>query len=176
MNRPANPGLLSRPRLDVFVSFDHHVDAGWFDLLRQKAPPELAFRSDTSVDRLINSDMASHVCGSVLPKEVGNCQVALILVGRDSWRRKYMDWEVDVCLSQGCGILGLQLPTLPVINDSISMPGRLLDNVRSGYATWMTFAALMGSADQYAVLSELPRDKRRELLQNNRDRLTEDTP
>jgi hypothetical protein len=174
MNRPANSGAMSRPRLDVFVSFDHKIDTGWFDLLQKKALPELGFRSDTSIERLIYSDMTKQVCELVLPNEIDDCKIALVLVGKESWRRKYIDWEVDICLRLGCSVIGLHLPTLPVINDSISMPGRLLDNVRSGFATWMTFEALISSTDQYGILSEIVRNANHSLVRNNRSRLSED--
>lgn len=165
---------MPRPRLNAFVSFDHKLDTGWFDLLQRKIPPELTLRSDTSIDRLIYSDMTKQVCESILPREIDGCEIVIVLVGKDSWRRKYIDWEIDISLRLGCSVLGIQLPTLPVVNDAISMPGRLLDNVRSGFASWMTFEALMSSPDQCDLLSGIIRNSNRSLIQNNRTRLSED--
>lgn len=162
----------SLPIIQTYVSFDHEVDNDWFLNIERSCKSNLQFRRDKSVDRAINSDLANLVCANVLPSEVENSLIALVLVGKETWRRKYIDWEIDVSLRLGGALIGIQLPTLAVINNSISMPGRLLDNVRSGYADWLTYEEFL--VDPYARISQKIKRSDPSKIVNGKERLLKD--
>ena len=60
----------------------------------------------------------------------------VVLVGTETWRRKYVDWEIYSGLKSTknnprCGLLGILLPTYPLKDNKIdthTIPPRLYDN------------------------------------------------
>jgi antiphage defense system Thoeris ThsB-like protein len=95
----------------------------------------------------------------------------IVLVGRDTWGRKFVDWEIMATLDKGHGLIGVQLPTAPVqSNNTIIVPDRLHDNIQSGYALWLSWQQITASAQTLAqhIAHANRQDKR--LIRNNRER------
>ena len=76
-------------------------------------------------------------------KYLRNTTVTLVLIGTETAKRKFIDWEIsssirDTSYNPRSGLLGIILPTVPrdyfgkVPEEYI--PPRLLDNVKTGYA------------------------------------------
>lgn len=70
--------------------------------------------------------------------------VTVVLVGARTWQRKFVDWEIGSSLrntqkNRRSGLLGILLPTYPgYVNNTYhphTIPPRLYDNIKSGYAT-----------------------------------------
>jgi hypothetical protein len=69
--------------------------------------------------------------------------VVVVLVGKKTWGRKHVDWEISAALNKitdgNCsGLLGLLLPDFPLTSTHKykfeDIPPRLADNVKPGYA------------------------------------------
>jgi len=69
--------------------------------------------------------------------------VTVVLVGKETWKRKHVDWEISSSIRQTkynprSGLLGILLPTYP--RESIdsyypfTIPPRLYDNLKCGFA------------------------------------------
>jgi hypothetical protein len=76
--------------------------------------------------------------------------VTVVLIGKQTWQRKHVDWEIGSSIRQTeynprSGLLGIILPTYPRQNSShynpCTIPPRLHDNIECGYAkiyNWST--------------------------------------
>ncbi len=69
--------------------------------------------------------------------------VTVVLIGRETWKRKHVDWEIgssirQTVFSSRSGLLGIFLPTYPLTADNkfspYTIPPRLYDNWKRGYA------------------------------------------
>jgi len=69
--------------------------------------------------------------------------VTIVLIGTQTWQRKHVDWEIASSIrhteyNPRSGLLGLFLPSHPAYQkteyDSRTVPPRLYDNFRCGYA------------------------------------------
>jgi hypothetical protein len=94
-----------------------------------------------------------------------------MLVGQNTWGRKYVDWEIKATLDKGHALIGVQLPTLVAgPNGTVIVPDRLHDNIVSGYALWLTWAQITAGTTQ--LLEHITEGKSRSVTRivNNRDR------
>jgi len=73
-----------------------------------------------------------------------NSRVTVVLMGKNTWRKKYVDWIISSSLKDTMkfpmsGLIGIYLPTHPEYAfDEVSgnlMPARLVDNMTTGYAS-----------------------------------------
>ena len=154
----------------IFVSYNHGSDYEYYERLSDRYGNDYKILQDTSVDREIYSDMAEYVIADVLSGFFTSGTCTLVLVGKETWGDKYVDWEIEASLAAGGGLIGVQLPTLPVINNSVSMPGRLLDNVRSGYAIWRKWDDLINRPDSLETWLHEAARMSGSLIRNGRER------
>ena len=93
-----------------------------------------------------------------------------MLCGADTWRRKYVDWEIKAALDQQMGILAIQLPTLlpTAAGSSVIVPGRLVDNIKSGYAVFTSWATATKTMDGISDLIEDSLTRSKKLIDNSR--------
>lgn len=64
--------------------------------------------------------------------------ITVVLVGSETWKRKHVDWEIYATLAKKHALLGIVLPTHSKNHlGEIIVPDRLLDNVASGFASWI---------------------------------------
>jgi hypothetical protein len=90
------------------------------------------------------------------------------LVGRDTWGRKYVDWEIDATLAKEHGLIGVQLPSAPITpNRTVFVPHRLYDNIQSGYAVWLSWAQLTTSTTELTRFIEIANAKPKYLINNS---------
>ena len=69
--------------------------------------------------------------------------VTIVLIGKETWKRKHIDWEIATSLVNGSknkrnGLIGILLPSRSDYNTGqftpCTIPPRLYDNVKCGYA------------------------------------------
>lgn len=135
-------------RHKVFISY-HHKNDEWYkeqfetvfdDLFINKSVKDGEYDEDLSdkyVKRLIQED------------KITNSSVIVVLIGSETYKRKHVDWEISAGLSAKAGgysgLVGIILPTyynnisnisFEYLNNynSDTIPPRLLDNVKSGFA------------------------------------------
>jgi uncharacterized protein (UPF0297 family) len=74
---------------------------------------------------------------------IRDATVTVVLVGKQTWQRKHVDWEIysslrDTQMNPRNGLLGILLPTYPGYSsrkyDPHTIPPRLYDNKQVGYA------------------------------------------
>ncbi len=70
--------------------------------------------------------------------------VTVVLIGRNTWQRKHVDWEINASIHNNpqqsrSGLIGILLPTRDDFGtgdvDPFTLPPRLYDNMKCSYAT-----------------------------------------
>jgi hypothetical protein len=141
--------LKSYTRHKTFISY-HHADeaevAAFIDHFDND--------HDVLISRGIGASMAGDVIDStnadyikqrIRQLYLRDSSVTLVMVGAETWGRRFVDWEVAASLrntatSTRNGLLAITLPS--VANDSSrQIPARVNDNVdgEDGYARWMKY-------------------------------------
>lgn len=146
---------INTPKHKVFVSF-HHADDDYrleFENAFSNNVETFVSRSvkDGDIDQYIKTDTARRL---IRDKFISDSTVTIVLIGKNTWRRKHVDWELGYSLkstSQNTrsGLIGILLPNyekcsnyrceVKTTRDGTSytpcnIPPRLYDNIRSGYA------------------------------------------
>ena len=129
----------------VFISYYHHDDQVYKNYIdvclsgniinKSVMPGEYnSDNSDQYIKRLIRED------------KVSDSSVVVVLIGPNTWKRKHVDWEISAGLNPSVngnsGLIGILLPTYPMIGTkprTAYIPGRILDNLNSGYAKLYTW-------------------------------------
>lgn len=168
----------STPRRRVFISYHHDVDEEYYDefvLLFDKLYEIVA---DRSLDRRVDSDDPEYVMRRIRGSYLKGSSVTIVLCGEETWKRKYVDWEIRASLGQEMGLIGVNLPTNPLTPDEkYLVPSRLHDNIESDYAVWQwSWGKLTGNPDLLTELIEdaLRRDK--SLIDNSRATMKRNLP
>lgn len=110
--------MTSTPRRKVFLSYHHEEDQWYKDLF-------LHFRRDDVVDKSVgdgdidSDDLKVETTRQYIRDDfIADATVTIVLIGRCTWRRKHVDWEIgsslrDTDKNRRCGLMGILLPTHP---------------------------------------------------------------
>lgn len=61
------------------------------------------------------------------------------MCGAETWKRKYVDWEIHSTLHHKHALMGIALPTaVRASGGGIIVPTRLHENIQSGFAYWQS--------------------------------------
>ena len=105
---------------------------------------------------------------------IADATVTVVLIGRCTWQRKHVDWEIGSSLghtsyNSRCGLLGILLPNHPDYNTRIYhsslIPPRLADNCVEGNS----FARIYNWIDDISIIKDWIHKSflRREMLPDN---------
>lgn len=137
----------SAVRRKVFVSYHHGGDQAYYDAFSQAFHDTYDVIYDNSLERSIDSDNVDYVMRRIRENYIQGSSCTVVLVGKETHARKYVDWEIKATLDAGHGLIGVQLPTAPVTSqNTVTVPERLNDNIKSGYALWLPWADIVASA------------------------------
>jgi len=140
-------------RHKCFVSY-HHADEDevetFIDSFESVFIPRVLGISDEDVD-LIDSTDTDYVMDQIREKYLTDSTVTVVLVGKCTWARRYVDWEVysslrNDKLNRRSGLVAITLPSIANFSDR-ALPPRVDDNVNGddGYARWKKYPASEGS-------------------------------
>lgn len=167
----------------VFVSF-HHGDEVYRMLFTKMMGGNIVDKSveDGDIDPSNSTDYTRQV---IRDNFIADATVTVVLIGKCTWQRKHVDWEIGSSLrdtknNSRCGLLGIILPSHPDYNRENYrprlIPPRLADNVgqRVGYAKIYDWSVNADSVkkwidDAYGRRGLQPDpDNSREQFRNNR--------
>jgi hypothetical protein len=157
----------------IFVSYHHGGDQAYYDAFSTAFHDTYDVIYDNSLERRIGSDNVDYVMRQIRENYITGSSCTIVLVGRNTWGRKYVDWEIKATLDKGHGLIGVYLPTAardPSTNNII-VPGRLYDNIQSGFALWLSWQDITASALQLERHVADAKARSRKLIVNSRDRL-----
>lgn len=170
-----NSGLLSifsqslnvRVKREIFVSYHHAADQSFYEEFSRAFHDQYEVVNDSSLDRDIDSDNPEYVMRRIRENYIKGTSCTIVLCGWQTPWRKYVDWEIKASLDMQHGLVGVLLPTNPILNNGGShKPDRLQDNVDSGYAVWTNWTTLSGEALTTAINSAVAKSSA--LIINNR--------
>lgn len=91
-------------------------------------------------DDFINSNDTNYVMNQIRERYIGDSTVTIVLIGKCTHSRRYIDWEIKSSLRQGNytpnGLIGILLPSQ---GNSAILPPRFKLNKDSGYATYHSY-------------------------------------
>lgn len=169
------------PRRKVFISY-HGDDRGAVqDFISRfdDVEDQFIFRGIAMPEDIINSDDPDYIMGQIRERFLGDSTVTLVLIGRCTWARKFVDWEVQASLRRraaGPPPNGLLAVLLDPGATRGKLPERVKKNTDSGYAKFRSYPA---SGQQLAGWIEdafEARTERAELIENPRARKVNNSP
>lgn len=130
----------------VFVSFYHEDDQEFTDYFETLFYDIYdIYVSETVKDGDIGDNLSTERIHQIIrDKHLRDSTVTVVLVGAHTWRRKFVDWEIGSSirhteLNPRSGLLGILLPAYYTqwnrIQYPYTIPPRLYDNIKCGYAT-----------------------------------------
>lgn len=141
--------LASKTRRKCFISY-HHKDEDEVQQFIQQFDHD----RDVLIARGIGASMSGDIIDSanadyikqqIRAKYLSGTTVTIVLVGRETWKRRFVDWEIAASLrntptSSASGLLGITLPSAANFSGK-KPPVRLDDNTRGkdGYAVWWQY-------------------------------------
>ena len=128
-------------RHKVFVSYYHKDDQHYRNRFEQLFGHLFVSKSVRPGD--ISTDVRTDYIKRLVQQDyVSDTSVVVVLVGKNTWGRKHVDWEISAGLSKKVrgysGLLGILLPEFPLTPDGKyrydDIPPRLADNCKTEYA------------------------------------------
>jgi hypothetical protein len=156
----------------VFVSYHHGGDQPYYDAFSRTFHDTYEVIYDNSLEREVDSDDVDYVMRRIRENYITGSSCTIVLVGAKTWGRKYVDWEIKATLEKEHGLIGVQLPTAArgPNDNKIIVPGRLHDNIESGFALWLSWNEITTSAEQLQRFVADAKSRSAKLINNTRDR------
>jgi hypothetical protein len=155
----------------VFVSYHHGADQIYYDVFSKTFCDDYDVVTDNSLERRIDSEDVNYVMQRIRDEYVTGSSCTIVLVGKDTWGRKYVDWEIKSTLEKEHGLIGVQLPTAPITSqNTVTVPDRLNDNIQSGYALWISWQDITASVRSCTQFIEQANARDKKLIVNTRER------
>lgn len=144
-----------------FVSYHHEHDSDYYSDLSTLLSRYYNLAEDRSLDSAIASDNYQYLRQAIIENHIKGTSLTILLCGQETWKRRFIDWEIHATLRLKHGLLGIILPTA-VRNDQgkIIVPDRFHTNLNSDYAhfiNWTTnIVTLRGAIDMAILKSRYP--------------------
>lgn len=155
----------------VFVSYHHGGDQDYYNKFSNAFGEDYEAVTDNSLDRAIDSTDVDYVMRRIRENYITGTSCTIVLIGNDTWGRKYVDWEIKATLDKEHGLIGVWLPALQRnANGKFNVPPRLFDNIESKYAVWVSWEEFTASAEECAKYIEQANARDKKLIANGRER------
>lgn len=164
-------GIAPNIRRSVFVSYHHGGDQAFYDNLSALTDDRLQLIRDNSLERRIDSADNTYILRRIREYHLHGSSCTVVLCGANTWRRKWVDWEIHASLDQQMSLVGVWLPTLPLEGTGTRKPARLQDNIDRGYAQWLSWSDIRTSATALVDAIERANAAPKRLLLNSRERM-----
>lgn len=126
-------------------------------------------------DDFIDSNDTDHVMRRIREKYLTDSTVTIVLVGKCTWARRYVDWEIMSTLrndskNKRSGLVGITLPSAANYEGKRA-PERLAKNIAGangdeGYARWFKYPTAKSSVRSWVEDAFQARDQRASLVDN----------
>ena len=127
----------------------------------------------------VGSDNVEYILDKIREDYLSDSTVTIVLVGRCTWARKFVDWEIYSSLRRGKvnRLNGLMAIELPGVADSGRLPDRVRDNIKRdaqgvdiGYARYYAYPGSGSRLRSWIEDSFQARTIRSERIVNSRER------
>jgi hypothetical protein len=156
----------------IFVSYHHGGDQAYYEAFSKAFHGTYDVIYDNSLERRVDSGDVAYVRRQIRENYIAGSSCTIVLVGEETWRRKYVDWEIQATLDKEHGLIGVRLPTaIQSADNKVIVPGRLYDNIESGFAHWLSWHEITASAMQLQRYVAEAKSRNTRLIVNTRERL-----
>ena len=144
--------LGSAVRHKIFVSYYHFADQGYRDAF-ERAFGHLFISKSVQPGGISTDVSTEYIKRLILEDYITDASVLVVLVSSKTRCRKHVDWEISAALNKKVGgysgLIGVLLPDVSLTPNGHyryeSLPARLADNARSGFAKIYTWNSLISS-------------------------------
>jgi len=154
------------------VSYHHGGDQHYYEAFSAQFHDYYDVVYDNSLDRVIDSENTDYVLQRIRDDFITGTSCTIVLVGAETHRRKYVDWEIKATLDKEHALIGLCLPTARMTADNKAIvPDRLYDNIASNFALWVNWgqtADNVGALQKYVAEA---RNRSTSLINNSREKM-----
>ena len=132
----------------VFVSF-YHQDQKHKEKFVSLMKNHMIDKSIDTGDIDDSNIKVDTIRSKIRDEYIRDATVTVVLIGKDTWRRKHVDWEIassirDTKHNSRTGLLGILLPTYPSGKcNPCTIPPRLYNNIECGFAdiySWSNYS------------------------------------
>ena len=125
------------PRHKVFISYYHDDDQEYKNRFAQMMEHNIVDKSVGDGDIDDQQRPTDDILRTIREDYIADATVTVVLIGKRTWQRKYVDWEIsgslrDTRANPRCGLLGILLPSHPNFRQRTYnphlIPPRLADN------------------------------------------------
>lgn len=121
---------------------------------------------------IIDSEDRDYIMRQIRERYLTNTTVTISLIGKCTWSRKFVDWEVastlrDDSKNRRSGLLGILLPSAYDAVGSYRVPPRLADNCSSGNDGYANLYKYPGSVTALADMIEIAFNRRLTQMPDN---------
>ena len=115
---------MARPRRrKVFVSYHHQEDQEYKDRFVRMMNDHIVDKSVDTGDIIDRGLPVDEIRRRIRDEYIADATVTVVLIGRCTWQRKHVDWEISASLidtshNDRCGLLGIRLPTHTDFSDA----------------------------------------------------------
>ena len=109
---------------------------------------------DRSLDRELDSDNLDYVYQRIRDKYIKGTSCTVVLCGTETYKRKFVDWEIKATLDMQHGLIGVFLPE----NIKLAAPDRFCRNAQSGYALYTYWENILD--DKLCIQSLVQKSKK----------------
>ena len=155
----------------TFVSYHHGGDQCYYDRLSSVFHDGYEVISDRSLDWARDSDDPDYILRYIRERHITGSSTIIVLCGLETPKRKYVDWEIEAALRQETAVVGIKLPSVPIVGEGCNKPARLQDNIDSRYAKWDWWENIIDNPDRLLQLIEDANTSSKRLIRNGRARM-----
>lgn len=157
----------------LFISYHHEGDQPYYDAFTKAFSDDYEVIFDNSLERKIDSDNVDYVIQRIRDSYISGSSCTIVLCGLETPWRKYVDWEIKATLDKEHGLIGVNLPSNPSnAAGAVTVPSRLHDNIKSGYAVWTNWQAITQNAASVKTFIEQAIARSAALIVNNREMMS----
>jgi hypothetical protein len=166
-------------RRKCFISY-HHEDQAYVDSFIRTFDDHhdafIARQLGQMPDDIINSTNTDYVMQRIRTDYIKDSTVTIVMMGKCTWARRYVDWEIQASLRSGDtitpnGLLGIKLPTFTQFPERFNANANLSSSGRDdNYAGWIDYprdAQTLWNAIEWAYNR---RSTHKRYIVNQRDR------
>jgi hypothetical protein len=158
------------------VSYHHERDQFWYDHFSNTFSDENEVFRDQSLDDEVDSEDLEYVNRVIREDYINGSSITIVLCGAETWKRRFIDWEIASTLHYEHALLGILIPGTQIRSDGkYAVPDRLYDNIQSGYAgfaNWPSSATELKTQIESAMNQSIPKV----LIRNEQPKMRRNLP
>jgi hypothetical protein len=173
MPTPLSRRLVRPIRRKCFISYHHADHAEVIEFIEHFGRANFIHRAITMPEDVVNSSDTDYVMRRIRELYIQDSTVTIVLVGKCTWARKFVDWEVQASLRPPANGL------LVILLDSASvppLPARVKANIDSGYAIGRHYPRSAVELGRWIEHAHAGRTSRASLRKNSRVRKFNNSP